>query len=523
MSSSQPLALGNSNPTTSAQAEVGPCPLPASLGEKLRVWQRFHVKLIGLYGGTVLIALALTGFLFYKFVVSTELQGLQERILARVTSLAVSVDGDRVAAIPLEATEMTPLHQEIAEQFKQVITLDPDIETIYIFRPTDEPPKLRFFVEYAKEGESEPPGTLYNAIDLPVMFHGFVEPSVEEEPYADEYGVTLSGYAPIFNSDGKSIGIVGADVEATRISAIKHNVLYITLGVFGIAILLISLVSMFVARSVREPLSKIIDGTAAIAEGKFETRMQLTRADEFGLMCGYLDKMAKDLQEHEFIRETFGRYMSKDVVSVLLAGDNYPELGGEERVVSVLLSDLRGYTAISEQLPPAEVVKLLNQYLEAMNEVIDAHRGCVIEFLGDSILTVFGAPNYLEDHEEKAVYCALEMRRRLQALNEQWKDSKFSQYWSKADVGLLDMRIGIHTGCVIAGNLGCSKRMKYAVIGDTVNLAARLESLNKKLGTSILVSGEVRAHLPEGITRNMVERGEHKVKGREQPVHVYSL
>ena len=192
-------------------------------------------------------------------------------------------------------------------------------------------------------------------------------------------------------------------------------------------------------------------------------------------------------------------------------------------MVTVLFSDLRGYSTISEQLPPVQVVEMLNTYLGAMNLLIDAHHGCVIEFFGDGILAVFGAPYHMSDHSEQAVLCAMEMRERLILLNQEWKNSEVSRFLKGCGMDQLGVRIGIHTGRVVAGNLGSPTRMKYAVIGDTVNVAARLETLNKELGTDILVSGEVHAHLPDEIAKNMQAHGQHKVKGREQSVLVYSI
>jgi adenylate cyclase len=142
---------------------------------------------------------------------------------------------------------------------------------------------------------------------------------------------------------------------------------------------------------------------------------------------------------------------------------------------------------------------------------------------GDAILAVFGAPHYLPDHSERAVRCALSMRERLVELNQEWRQSGLSQYWQNgAEVGLSE-RIGIHTGPVVAGNLGGTTRMKYAVIGDSVNVASRLESLNKELDTDILVSEQVYTHLPGDLLEQLQDKGVHRVKGRQQSVRVFGI
>jgi adenylate cyclase len=490
---------------------------------ELRTWQRFHIKLVALYGGTVLLCLILAGFILCKIWINAELKGLQRRLLAIVTSLSASLNADEITAIPVDSTELTPFHKNILSRFEEVGVKDPDIETIYVLRPTNEPTKLRFLVDYAKEDDHGNPGELYDASEVPILLKGFASPSVENEPYRDEFGLTLSGYAPVFNADGQSIALVGVDVQVSRIQQMRQQVLLIVLGVFGITVIIIGLVSFAVAHNVRQPLTRIINAASAIAGGELDTRIQMDRHDEFGIMSRHFDLMAEGLQEREFIRETFGRYMSEDVARILLDRRKGGMLNGEERITTVLFSDLRGYSTISEQIPPVKVVEMLNQYLEAMNELIDMHRGCVIEFLGDAILAVFGAPYYIVDHSEQALRCAIEMRNRLRELNNEWKQSGMACYWEQSGVKELNARIGIHTGPVVAGNLGSRTRMKYTVIGDTVNVASRLEALNKEFDSDICLSRDVYTHLPNDLTANMSYRGDYQVKGREQSVRIYTL
>jgi adenylate cyclase len=279
---------------------------------------------------------------------------------------------------------------------------------------------------------------------------------------------------------------------------------------------------LVVARSVREPLTRIIDATAAVARGELATRLSLTRRDEFGLMSRHFDKMAEGLQDREFIRATFGRYVSKDVARELLERRDTAARGAEEREVTILFSDLTSYSTICEHLPPVQLLDMLNHYLGAMNEVIDTHHGCVIEILGDAILAVFGAPYYRADHPQQAFRCALAMRDRLVQLNGEWQASGLSQCWTQSGVAQLKARIGVHTGRVVVGSLGGETRMKYAVIGDAVNVASRLETLNKELGTDVLISAEVYRELPADLARGMRACGKFRVKGREQEVQVYT-
>ena len=334
--------------------------------------------------------------------------------------------------------------------------------------------------------------------------------------------MTLSGYAPVRDATGKGIALIGADVQASRLEIIKRDVMWVTLGVFGIAALLLSVISLAVARSVRDPLTRIIDATAAVARGELTTRLSFTRRDEFGLMSRHFDKMAEGLQDREFIRATFGRYVSEDVARELLQHRDSAAPGAEEREVTIMFSDLSSYSTICEHLPPAQLLDMLNQYLSAMNVLIDAHHGCVIEFLGDAILAVFGAPYARDDHPQQALRCALAMRERLVQLNGEWQASGLAQCWTQSGIAHLKARIGVHTGRVVAGSMGGETRMKYAVIGDAVNVASRLETLNKELGTDLLISAQVYHRLPAELARGMRECGAFRVKGREQEVSVYA-
>jgi len=285
---------------------------------KLQTWQRLHFRLTVLYGGAVLISLIAMGVLMYNAGVKLEMQNTQQRLLTTVTSLSYLIDaGTFEAALKDSATEIS-FRKKLFDQFKQVAGKDPDIETIYILLPTTQPAQLQFLIDYAKDGVMAKPGEAYDASEVPVMLKGFREPVVEDKLYADEFGLTLSGYAPIKNAQQKSMAIVGADIKANRIGAIKVRVSVTTASVFFIAFVFISIISYFIAYRVRTPLTRIINATDAITHGQLDTRIRLERRDELGLMSQYFDKMAEGLQDREHIREVFGRYVSHDVAKAML-------------------------------------------------------------------------------------------------------------------------------------------------------------------------------------------------------------
>lgn len=490
---------------------------------EIKAFHRFHYRLTLLYGGAVILTLALLVYVFYSLWTRSEIESLQARLLTLSSSLAHSIDADRVATYDLKATELTEFHQEIYRQFKAMAERDPQIDSIYILRPSTVPTDLYFFVDYAKGEMVGQPGEYYSAVDTPVLLRGFAASTVENEPYRDEFGYTLSAYSPLVTTQGKPIGLVGVDVKAELLNQAEHRILAASAIIFLISFVVIALVSWVVSRSIREPLGRLIYGTGAVAQGNLDVRMRMQRVDEFGLLGKHFDKMADELKEREMLRDLFGRYLSEDVARSVLSQDQKIDLGGEEVVVTVLFCDLKNYTTISERLSPLQMVSMLNEYLGVMNSIIDQHKGCVIEFLGDGILAVFGAPQAYSDHAEKAARCALAMREGLESLNRQWQSDGLAQRWEEVVEGNIEFRIGLHTGLVVAGNLGSKTRMKYAVIGDTVNVAARLEQLNKNFDSTVLMSDEVKSRLPNELASRATRQGEVPVKGRSQSVVVYSI
>ena len=332
----------------------------------------------------------------------------------------------------------------------------------------------------------------------------------------------MSGYAPLVRANGESIGLVGVDVAAERVETMSARVLETTLILYGVAGVLLVGLAVVVGQQLRGPLRRINEAAERIAEGDFDVHVGLGRRDELGLVGRHFDRIAGNLKERDLIRDAFGRYVSPDVARRVLEDRSAQALGGEEREATILFADIQGYSTMNEQVPPGVMVGVLNTYLTAMAEIIDAHDGCIIEFLGDAILCVFNTPNEVRGHAEAAVRCALAMSERLEALNESWRELDVATTWREHGYESLRARIGIHTGVVIAGNIGSPRRMKYSVLGDVVNVASRLEQMNKRLGTWILFSAATAARLPEELRARATSHGEQDVRGREGKIEVFS-
>jgi adenylate cyclase len=213
---------------------------------------------------------------------------------------------------------------------------------------------------------------------------------------------------------------------------------------------------------------------------------------------------------NRFIRKTFGRYLSDSIVDTILESPDGMTLGGEKRKLTIMMTDLRGFTAISERLPAETVVHIINIFLENMTDIILKYHGTIDEFIGDAILAIFGAPLFRDDDAQRAVACALEMQVAMAEVNQRNRAAGYPE---------VAMGIGINTGDVVVGNIGSSKRTKYGVVGRHVNLTSRIESYT--VGGQILISTSTREEC-EDLLR-IDDQMEVMPKGVREPILIYEV
>ncbi len=253
--------------------------------------------------------------------------------------------------------------------------------------------------------------------------------------------------------------------------------------------------------------------TQQIAAGDLEQRVDFM--GDFSIAFNKMTQQLKDSYQelerrNEFIRKVFGRYTSDEVVEALLDAPDGLKLGGEKRVVTILMSDLRGFTALAERLEATEVVSLLNNYLSAMVEVIQQHGGTIDEIIGDAILVLFGAPVAAGDDARRAVLCALGMQKAMANVN---------AHNQKRGWPAVEMGIALHTGEVVVGNIGSVKRSKYGVVGRTINTTARIESFT--VGGQIIVSPTLICGAGDGLL--LGEEVQVHAKGMKEPLRCQQL
>ena len=285
-------------------------------------------------------------------------------------------------------------------------------------------------------------------------------------------------------------------------------------------ILLVALAGLLVAllaasgmaRNLSQPVNQLAAHTRNVAGGDYSARIDLRREDELGQLAAAFNHMSAGLAERDRVRDLLGKVVSPEIASQLLQSDL--QLGGAEREVTILFSDLRDFTTLSEGMPPTELLGVLNRYLDRMSAAIEKHGGVIDKYIGDAIMALFGAPVSSDDPAGQAMAAAREMDAALLRLNVEL-----------AAEGKPELRcgIGINTARVVAGNMGSRSRLNYTVIGDGVNLASRLEGMTKEPSyeTHIIVSeATLRAARRPPPSRPL---GTVQVKGKSETVAIYAL
>ncbi|MFZ5950551.1 MAG: adenylate/guanylate cyclase domain-containing protein [Candidatus Rifleibacteriota bacterium] len=266
-------------------------------------------------------------------------------------------------------------------------------------------------------------------------------------------------------------------------------------------------------KSVQEPIDFLVEKMQKLADGDFNVQTSVLFDDEIGRLKLNFNMMVGQLKERDEIKDTFGKYVSIEIARHLIENRKVA-LGGENIVATILFSDIRNFTSMSEKMSPEEVVSMLNVYFSYITEPIMQNRGVINKFIGDAVMAIFTPHLGSENHVEDAINAALGMRQRLAELNSS-DQLKFP----------VKFGVGLNTGALVAGNIGTEKRFEYTVIGDTVNVASRMESLSKEVGNDIILSEATMSAVPESLKQILkIEKSEPvQIKGKSQPASVYKL
>ncbi len=282
---------------------------------------------------------------------------------------------------------------------------------------------------------------------------------------------------------------------------------------FSLAVFAVILLGLWISARIVQPIQTLVKAAHRVERGDLRQKVFIRAEDEVGLLAHAFNRMIQGLRLKEYIRDAFGRFVSREVSEALLRGEI--RLQGERRTASMLFADIRDFTRLSEEYHPEEMVRILNECFTAVVEVAQTHGGTVNKFGGDSTLIVFGTPVHYADHAERALETALEIRRRLAQINAE----RLTQGEAPIRMG-----IGINTGEVVAGTVGSPDRLEYTVIGDAVNLSARIQGLNKEFPEyDILISEYTCQALPERERYAIRNLGKMTLKGKSEAVGIFAV
>ncbi|PJZ70547.1 adenylate/guanylate cyclase domain-containing protein [Leptospira perolatii] len=347
-----------------------------------------------------------------------------------------------------------------------------------------------------------------NWADLP-LFESMLssESDNKQTRYKDKSNISYYGS---FQKMGFGNSAVFVTVLEDKIFEQVYRIQTQNLLIMAIALCIALIIVFFIAKNITIPLLALLKATVEITKGNFRIGIKPSTKDEVGLLTEYFVNMGKGLEEREKVKDALGRFVNKEIAELVLKQEL--TLGGERKQCAIFFSDIRSFTAISEKLEPEEVVEFLNEYMTEMVRCVNNTQGVVDKFIGDAIMATWGAIRSTDKDAENAVNGALLMRAAL---------IKFNQGRGGDKRPIIRIGCGLNYGPVIAGQIGSEERLEYTVIGDAVNLASRVEALNKPFGTDILITQDLYEVVKELF---VVEKMKSiKVKGKVEPQVIYAV
>jgi len=448
----------------------------------------------------------------YFFLLTFAIEDIAKNSLKR--SLNTSVNICSSILDPSEIEKMTEYEQEKSEVFinyrkfiKEIKKEVEDIKFVYVVRQTGT--NITYVIDCGDDASEQAKlGEIYDDAGdgLKELFDNPIEGiTFEREYYTDKWGTFLSAYKPIFK-DGKIIYVVCSDIKSVDVEKYISNYKKKFTLAFLVLLIIIFPIICWITNLIRRPLNKLRDEILKLKDLDVDEHIDFKSSiSEVNDMIDATDKVKTGLR-------SFSKYVPDKVVKQLISQGKDAKIGGEKEYVTILFSDIEGFTNISESNDTHEVVASLNEYFDIYVNCLEDSGATVDKFIGDAVMAFWNAPSKVENHECVAVKTALKISAEIDKLNKRWElqGKKF----------IFKTRIGINCGEVIVGNIGSSNRINYTITGDAVNLASRLEAQNKIYKTKILVSEDIYNKSKDEIVYNYI--AEVKVKGKDISVKIYS-
>ena len=477
---------------------------------------KYQTKLYLYLTGTAMIS-SLVGFGFLLNEFREHLfKDQQTKAITVAATTASLIDAELLKQINNPADEQTEAYAYLKNQLIRARDADrrQDIQVYFLYTLKPDPNAPGQFI-YAVDAEKDPAWVSHAGDKLTsqsaALLRQHLYTDYSPRNFVSDWGEWTTGYAPIHDSQGNFVGTVGADISINRFTQFFNRTLQSFVLGIGAAFLFALLGGHWLARQISSSLQTLLVCVNRIGRGDLNSSAGLKTRDEFQGLSQEIDSMTKGLRERERLKLNFARYVSQQVMEKILKTEDLDKLAGERRKITVLFSDIRQFTKLAESLPPEQVVSLLNVYFEAMLKVIFQYQGILDKFLGDGMMVEFGTPVDDQIQEKHAVMAAVEMQKELQKLNEKWKAE---------GKPIIEIGIGVHTGLAVVGNIGTEERIEYTAVGDTVNIAARLEQTTKLLKRPILISESTYAAIKDEFKCESL--GPMILPGRTAAIGIYA-
>jgi class 3 adenylate cyclase len=463
-------------------------------------------------GTAFVIMIVLTAFVlgFASFLsVRTQIRlNLAQRLMDLAGAAVVGLDPGEHAKLQKPGDMEGATYKSLRARLQKIQAVNPDIKYLYTFRKVSEG-ELAFVLDTgATQADFSPLGEPYKDL-TPQLSASFLPPyrmRVDDALYPDQYGIWLSGYAPILRPDGSLEAVLGLDISAAKVISYENDYLLLIMAACAVVSLVGAFGGILFSRRLSKPLVALAEDMKRIQRFDLEgSPASPSRISEVIAMEQALEDMKKGLR-------SFRRYVPADVVLSLMTLQKEAVIETSRARLSFFFSDLENFTSASERIATETLSEFLGDYFDAMTRALQSSGATVDKFIGDSIMAFWNAPRPVADHALMACRAAVSCQRALHGV---WKK------WKVRDVPPMRTRMGIHTGEALVGNIGYSERLSYTAMGDSVNLASRLEGLNKVYNTRILLSGSTAEELAGAMTLRLVDRV--VVKGRSLGIAVYEL
>jgi class 3 adenylate cyclase len=434
--------------------------------------------------------------------------GIRERLSDAVSIAALQIDPIMLEKISTSNNENSDDYQTLQRQLQKIRDHGTDIRFVYTLRKNDRGQYVFIVDAEEKEKDRSRPGDIY---EDPTQFMeaAFLSPylvQVEDRFFSDKWGDWLTSYAPILHPDGRLAGVLGIDMSAEKVLEYERRYLLI-LFVVGMGIgSIVVYVSLKISQRICHPLLLLEEDMVRMQRFDISEDIHVnSRITEIINMENAINNMKNGLR-------SFKKYVPAELVGELITLHKVAALGAEKRQLTVFFCDIRDFSSLSERLPPEALAKLMGIYFDGMTKIILRHQGTVDKYIGDSIMAFWGAPRACDNQAVQACLATLECQKFVAELAGQYRTHGLETFTT---------RFGLNTGDAIVGNFGYEERLNYTAMGDSVNVASRLEGLNKEYGTTVLISESTYLQAKHVIEARVLDRV--VLKGKLTGVTIFEL